>query len=561
MIRDEIRQLFGDAVQRAQADHQLPAVAVPDVVIERPSNEAHGDYATSLALRMTRAARTDPMTIAETVARHIVLPPYVESVQVARPGFMNVRLKPTWLAGQVDAILDAGDRYGSADVGAGRSAQVEYVSANPTGPLHVGTGRGAALGDTLANVLALAGYRVEREYYVNDAGSQMEAFNASVYARYAQALGQDVPIPDDGYPGEYLVGVGQQIAERAGRAYLDTPREQALPDLGRQGMSMILDQVRQDLESLNVRFDRWFYERSLFDDGAVQRALDALRQRGYVSEREGAIWFTSSALGEDKDNVLVRSNGLPTYFASDVAYHYDKLVGRGYDLAIDIWGADHQGHVPRMKAVVGALGVDPSRLVVLIYQLVNLVKDGQPVAMGKRTGNFVSLREVIDEVGPDAVRFFLVARSPDAMMDFDLDLAKAQSDVNPVYYVQMAHARMAGILREAARREIEYASGDVTLLTGEAELALIRKLLALPEIVVDAAAALAPHPLPHYAQELATVFHSFYQHHRVISDDLDLTRARLKLVAAAKIVLKATLDLVGVGAPQQMYRDDEPDDE
>jgi arginyl-tRNA synthetase len=474
---------------------------------------------------------------------------------------MNVRLKPTWLASQVDAILDAGERYGAAEVGAGRRVQVEYVSANPTGPLHVGTGRGAALGDTLANVLALAGYRVEREYYVNDAGSQMEAFNASVYARYAQALGQDVSIPDDGYPGEYLVDVGKQIAERAGRAYLDAPREHALPDLGRQGMTMILDQVREDLESLNVRFDRWFYERTLFDEGAVQQALDALRERGYVSEREDAIWFTSSALGEDKDNVLVRSNGLPTYFASDVAYHYDKLVGRGYDLAIDIWGADHQGHVPRMKAVVGALGVDPARLVVLIYQLVNLLKDGQPVAMGKRTGNFVSLREVIDEVGPDAVRFFLVARSPDAMMDFDLDLAKAQSDVNPVYYVQMAHARMAGILREAARREIDYASGDAALLTGEAELALIRKLLALPEIVVDAATALAPHPLPHYAQDLATVFHSFYQHHRVIGDDLDLSRARLKLVAAAKIVLKATLDLVGVGAPEQMYRDEERDDE
>jgi arginyl-tRNA synthetase len=350
-------------------------------------------------------------------------------------------------------------------------------------------------------------------------------------------------------------------------------------------MDLLLEQIRHDLDRMNVRFDRWFSEQSLFDEGAVKRAIDALRERGYVVEREGATWFNSTALGDDRDSVLVRSNGLPTYFASDVAYHYNKLIERGYDLAVDIWGADHQGHVPRMKAVVGAIGGDPSHLTILLYQLVNLVRNGRPVAMGKRTGTFVTLREVLDEVGPDAVRFFLVARSPDAMMDFDLDLAKAQSDVNPVYYVQYAHARISSIMRRAA--DIDYSAGDVSLLTHDAELALIRKMLMFPEVVADAAASFEPHPIPHYAQDLATAFHAFYAADeevaeddasgedvvedqsdgddgsakprrrrrralRVISEDEEMTRARLKLVASAKTILAATLDLIGVSAPDEM---------
>jgi arginyl-tRNA synthetase len=550
MIRDDIRELILDAVRRAQDAHQLPAVAIPDVTVERPSNEAHGDYASSIALRMARVARMAPMEIAATIASHATIPESVASIQVAAPGFINVRLSAQWLAQQVDAVHARGASYGAPNVGAGKRAQVEFVSANPTGPLHVGTGRGAALGDSLARVLEWAGYAVDREYYVNDAGSRMEAFNGSVYARYAQHFGQDVPVPEDGYPGEYLRDVAAAIAEADGRRYLELPRDEAAAALGRKGMDILVAQIREDLVRMNVHFDRWFNEQSLFDDGKVQRAVERLREGGYVVEREGAIWFTSSSLGEDKDNVLIRSNGLPTYFASDVAYHQDKLVERAYDLAIDIWGADHQGHVPRMKAVVGALGADPARLVVLIYQLVNLVRHGAPVAMGKRTGVFVTLREVLDEVGPDAVRFFLVGRSPDAMMDFDLDLAKAQSDVNPVYYVQYAHARIASILRRA--EAVAYADGDVTLLTHDAELALIRKMLQFPEVVADAAAALAPHPIPHYSMELATVFHGFYNECRVIGEDEALTRARLKLVAACQTILAKALDLIGVTAPEEM---------
>ncbi len=556
MIRDDIRDLIVDAIRRAQEAHQLPAVAVPEVTIERPAKEEHGDYASSIALRMARVARMAPMEIANAIVNNAVAPETVASIAVAAPGFINVRLSPTWLAQQVDAIHASGASYGSPNVGAGKRVQVEFVSANPTGPLHVGTGRGAALGDSLARILEWTGHAVDREYYVNDAGSRMEAFNGSVYARYAQHFGQDVPVPEDGYPGAYIGEVADAIAAEDGRTYLEMPREEAAPILGRKGMDILLTQIREDLDRMNVRFDRWFNEQSLFDEGKVQRAIDSLRERGFVVEREGAIWFTSSTLGEDKDNVLIRSNGLPTYFASDVAYHYDKLVERGYDQAIDIWGADHQGHVPRMKAVVGALGADPARLVVLLYQLVNLVRQGQPVAMGKRTGVFVTLREVLDEVGPDAVRFFLVGRSPDAMMDFDLDLAKAQSDVNPVYYVQYAHARIASIMRRA--EGTPYADGDVALLTHNAELALIRKMLQFSEVVTDAAAALAPHPIPYYAIELATAFHGFYNECRVIGEDQALTRARLKLVAAARVILGKTLDLIGVSAPEEMWAEDRP---
>ena len=550
MIRDDLRQIILDATERAQAEQQLPAVAVPEVLVERPAHAAHGDYATSLPLRMARAARMEPLGIASAIATHIALPDSVAAVQVAPPGFLNFHLANSWLTEQVNGVLAAGSSFGAVSLGAGKRVQVEYVSANPTGPLHVGTGRGAALGDSLARVLERAGYTVEREYYVNDAGSRMEAFNNSVYARYAQHFGVARDVPEDGYPGDYLIDIAAAIAASEGDRFLREPEETAALQLGRLAMDRLIGEARADLDRLNVRFDSWFNEQSLFDSGKVQRALATLRERGFVVDREGATWFASSSLGDDKDNVLVRSNGLPTYFASDIAYHYDKLVDRNYDLAVDIWGADHQGHVPRMKSVAGALGVDQSRLVVLIYQLVNLLRDGKPVSMGKRTGTFVSLREALDEVGPDAIRFFLVGRSPDAMMDFDLDLAKTQSDVNPVYYVQYAHARIASILRRA--EDIDYGGGDVSLLTHEAELALIRKMLMLPEIVADAATSLAPHPLPYYAQELATAFHSFYTECRVIGEDPELTRAHLKLVAASKTALAAVLDLIGVTAPEQM---------
>jgi arginyl-tRNA synthetase len=480
---------------------------------------------------------------------------------VAPPGFLNFHLSADWLRRQVDAIIAAGADFGRVPLMSGKSALVEYVSANPTGPLHVGAGRGAALGDTLANVLDHAGCRVEREYYINDAGARMDAFNASVYAVYAREFGRDEPIPPDGYPGEYMAELARDLVAEHGGRYLELPRDEAQRELGRLGRDWLLAGIRDDLASMGVRFDHWFSEQSLFDRGLVQEAMDALRRAGYVAEREGAVWFTSSDLGEDKDNVLVRANGVATYFASDIAYHRDKLEARGFDLAIDIWGADHQGHVPRMKAVLVALGLDPERFHVVLNQLVNLVRDGKLVRMGKRTGTFVTLRELLDDVGADAARFFLVSRSADAMMDFDLDLAKEQSTKNPVYYVHYAHARLASILRVNRERaaSLDPTAGDVGRLQHEAELALIRKMLQLPEVVEQAALSFAPHSLPYYAQELATAVHNFYDtpECRVITDDVALSQARLKLVVACQIALANTLALIGVSAPEQMAREPE----
>ncbi len=549
-VRGKLRDLLVDAVQRAQQQGVLPPVAVPEITIETPQKPEHGDYASNVALKMARTARMDPMSIALALANQIVSAGFLSGVEVARPGFLNFRLSPAWLASQVEDILTQGNSYGSVPLGNGARVQVEYVSANPTGPLHVGAGRGAALGDSLANILAHAGYQVEREYYVNDAGARMEVFFSTLYVRYLQQFGIEAELPADGYAGEYMVDLAREIAQERGREFLEMPGEEALPGLGRLGTEKMLGKIRRDLDAMNVRFDRWFSEQSLYDTGLVDQTIEELRKRGYVAEREGAVWFASSALGEDKDNVLVRSNGAPTYFASDAAYHYDKFVVRGYDRVIDVWGADHQGHVPRMKAMVSALGIDPARLELIIYQLVSLKRSGKPVRMSKRTGEIITLGEVLEEVGPDAVRFFLLARSADGMMDFDLDLAKEQSSENPVYYVQYAHARIASILRFAG--DVDFSSGDVSLLTSEPELDLIRKMLVLPELVETAATTLAPHHLPHYSQEIAAVFHSFYKQCRVVTEDEALTKARLKLVSAAKVVLGNTLVLMGVNAPEAM---------
>ena len=549
-VRRMLRDLILGSVQEAQQQGTIPPVAVPEVTVETPQNPEHGDYASNIALRMARTARMDPMAIALALANLMAKAPFLASVEVAKPGFLNFRLSPSWLTQQVEEILAEGERYGAVPLGNDASVQLEYVSANPTGPLHVGAGRGAALGDSLARILAHAGFRVQREYYVNDAGARMEAFYGTLYARYLQQFHVDTEIPPDGYAGEYMIELAQEIAQERGREFLEMPRDEAMPLLGRLGTEKMVAKIRSDLERMNVTFDRWYSEQSLYDSGLVGRTIDLLRKGGYVAEREGAVWFTSSGLGEDKESVLVRSNGAPTYFASDAAYHYDKFILRGFDRVIDVWGADHQGHVPRMKAMAAALGIDPERLILIIYQLVSLKRDGKPVRMSKRTGELITLGEVLDEVGPDAVRFFLLARSPEAMMDFDLDLAREQSNENPVYYVQYAHARIASILRYAS--DIDFSNGDVTLLTSEPEQELIRKMLLLPELVETAATNLEPHHLPHYAQEVAAVFHSFYKQCRVVSEDEALTKARLRLVSACKIVLGNTLALMGVNAPEQM---------
>jgi arginyl-tRNA synthetase len=552
MIRPRIIELLTQAANKAQESGKLPAVVLPEITIEHPQNPEHGDYASSLPLKLARATGVSPLAIAEDLVGLIVPAPEIESITLAPPGFINFTLNSDWLTKQVDSILRAGESYGNIDLGQGSRVQLEFVSVNPTGPLHVGHGRGAILGNTLANVLVAADYRVEKEYYVNDAGSQMDAFYRSLYVRYQQSLNIDAEMPSDGYFGNYMVDLAKEIIAEEGDWFLSLPPKEAIAQLGHVGLVKIIEQIKGDLEQLGVSFDVWFSEQSLYDKGQYQKVMSLLRQGGYIGEREEATWFVSTALGEDKDNVVVRSDGSPTYFASDIAYHYNKFLERKFDKVINIWGADHQGHISRMKAVVSALGINPERLVVIISQMVTLSRGGELVRFSKRSGDIITLREVMDEVGADACRFFFASRSADSQMDFDLELAKKQSADNPVYYVQYAHARIASILRLAKERKIDYGDGNVSLLTTEPELTLIRKMLLLPEMVEVVAQTLEPHHLAYYAQDLATVFHSFYKQCRVVSSNEALTKARLKLVAAAKTVLARTLHLMGMTAPERM---------
>jgi len=552
MIRQRLIELLVQAASKAQELGKLPSVTLPEITIEHPQNPEYGDYASSFALKLARATGVSPLAIANEVVGLIATSPEISRITVASPGFINFTLSSSWLTGQVASILDAGKSYGNIDLGRGSRVQIEFVSVNPTGPLHVGHGRGAILGSTLANVLAAAGYKVEKEYYINDAGSQVDAFYRSLYARYQQCLGIDAEMPADGYLGSYMIDLAKEIVAEEGDKFLSLPEKEAIAQLGHIGLVKIIEQIKSDLERLGVSFDVWFSEKSLYRNGQYQRVMSLLRQGGYISEKEGATWFVSTALGEDKDNVVVRSDGSPTYFASDIAYHYNKFLERKFDKVINIWGADHQGHISRMKAVVTALGIAPERLKVIISQMVTLCRGGELVRVSKRSGDIITLREVVDEVGVDACRFFFASRTADSQMDFDLELAKKQSADNPVYYVQYAHARIASILRLAQEKGIDYAGGDISLLTTEPELALVRKMLLLPEMVEVVAQTLEPHHLAYYALDLATVFHSFYKQCRVISQNEVLTKARLKLVEAAKIVLAKTLHLMRMTAPERM---------
>jgi len=559
LIRNQVAALIATGLRAAQEEGTLPEFKMPAIVIERPRRSEHGDYASPVCLQLAREAHMPPREIAARLVERLPPAPFVGKVEVAGPGYINIALDASWLAAQVETILTAGERWGNVDIGQGQRVQVEFVSANPTGPITVGSTRNAVIGDTLANVLAAAGYEVEREYYVNDAGSQVRKFGESIYARYAQALGRDEPFPEDGYHGHYVVELGQQMAQQYGDRYLNLPRREAVRVLGTEGIARMIEEIRQDLAALRVEFDTWFHERSLYESGLFDHVLQMLREKGYIIERDDAVWFTSPDL--EAGAVIIRSPKIipepderPTYFASDIAYVWNKLVERGFDRAIYVWGADHHGDVPRVKAAAKALGLDPERVVIIIYQMVNLKRGGEDVRMSKRTGEFVTLRELLDEVGPDPIRFMLLTRTVDATIDFDLDLAVEQSEKNPVYYVQYAHARIASILRYAADLGWDLdASGDVSLLTHPSELALIRKMLELPEVVALAATQLAPHHLTFYAQDLAAVFHAFYRDCRVVaSEEPERTQARLMLAQAAKLTLARALGLLGVTAPERM---------
>jgi arginyl-tRNA synthetase len=553
LIKNRLRDIFTEAIRSAQAAGDLPEYELPEIVLDHPKQAEHGDFATPIAMQSAKLARKAPMQIAEVILSHFPATDMVAHAETAPPGFINLSLDNGWLMQQVETILAAGEHYGEVDIGKGKRTQVEFVSVNPTGPLHVGSARNAVLGDTLARVLAAAGYDVFREYYINDRGTQFGNFAATAYVRYAQALGQDEAMPEDGYHGQYMVELGQQLAEEHGSRFLEMLREEATEEVGEIALDSTVAGLRADLEMIGIVYDSWFSERSLYEDDTFDKVMQMLRDAGVVAERDGAVWFTATDMGADKDEVLVRSDGLPGYFASDVAYHYNKFVTRGFEWVIDVWGADHQGHVPRMKDMMRCLDLDPERLTLLIYQLVTLKRGGEAVRLSKRTGDVITLREVAEEVGPDAVRFFLLSRAAESQMDFDLELAKQESSENPVYYVQYGHARIASVLRKGC--DIDYSDGDVSLLSHPMELALIRQMLRLPEVIEMAAERLAPHHLTYYATELASSFHAFYRDCRVVSTipgDEEITRARLKLAATSKLVLARVLTVMGMNAPESM---------
>ena len=528
---------------------------VEDLSIERPQKAENGDFSCSLAMKLARSMRMNPRAIGQAIVDSLPDSPLIENAWLAGPGFVNFSFDKDWLTSQVATVIVSGDKYGSAGSRKGVTVQVEFVSVNPTGPVHVGHARGAVLGSALANVLSAAGYDVQREYYVNDAGRQMELFYETAHARYLQAWDRDAEVPDEGYQGEYMIDLGQQIKVGHGDAFLEMPPDDAVAAIGEVGLEAMVASIRKSLQRIGVAYDNWFRERDLYRNGDFDRVMDLIDQRGYRTFEDGADWFAATKLGEEKDAVLIRTNGVPTYFASDVAYHYDKFVERKFDRVIDIWGADHQGHVSRMKAAVSAMDVDPDRLTLMIYQMVTFKQGEELVRLSKRSGDIITVDDLVDQVGADACRFFFLSRAAETQMEFDLELATRQSSDNPVYYVQYAHARIAGIISNAQSRGIDLAEGDLSLLQHEAELDLIRKIVQLPELIELMAGSLAVHHLPHYAQELATAFHWFYQQCRVISTvegEQELTQARLSLCEAARIALARCLALMGVDAPDRM---------
>ncbi len=560
-IADHLGGLLNEAVAAAVASGELPDVAFPDIALERPKDPTHGDFASTLPLRVARTAMKQPMEIAEVIARHVPADSSINPPTAAKPGFVNFSLSDAFVRSQIDRIVASDGAFANLELGKGKKAQVEFVSANPTGPLHVGNGRGAAIGDTLASILGAAGYEVQREYYVNDAGTQAGSFTATLYARYEQLAGRDSPVPQGGYPGEYMIDLAKTLRDEYGDSMLRPEGEPFPPELNEIGNALMTAEIRHTLETFGVHYDRWYSEKSLYEPGGLyEETMRLLEEKGYLSDREGARWFDSSDLGESKDNVVVRSDGRPTYYASDIAYHYDKFIKRGFDLVVDVWGADHHGHVSRLKTAVGAVGGDPNALHILLYQLVTLKRGGEVVRIGKRSGEFVTLDELIEEVGIDAARFFFLQRSAGAQMEFDLDLAVQQSNDNPVFYVQYAHARLAAIIDRAKDQGLDDEGADLSLLVHPHELNLVREMMRLPSVIETCATSLDVHPLAYYATELATSFHSFNDAFRqqgdsalkVITDDIGASKARLRLVKAARVTLARVLALMGMSAPERM---------
>lgn len=553
----DIKQILAAAIkaaaQKAIDEGTVKGGDLPEVLLEVPPQKEFGDFATNFAMQSARALKCNPRMIAQAVVNNLDCA-YVEKMEIAGPGFINFYLKQDWMYDMLAGIIAEGENYGNLVSDCKEKIQVEYVSANPTGPLHVGHGRGAAVGSALANLMKAAGMNVSREYYINDAGNQINNLAASVNARYLEQLGQTVEFPENGYHGHDIIETAERIVRIYGDRFLNMSEDERLKEFRTIALKEKLAALKEDLEAFNVTYDEWFSEQTLHDANAIKNACDLLTERGYLYEEGGALWLKATEYGDDKDRVVIRDNGIPTYFAADIAYHQDKYA-RGFDRVINLWGADHHGYIARMKAAVGALGYHPDQLEVLILQMVSLYRNGELVKMSKRTGQSVTLNELIEEVGTDAARFFFVMRSIDSQLDFDLTLATEKSNENPVYYIQYAHARICSIMRqldEAGIVVMPATEAKLNTLTEASELELIKKLGEYPEMLAGAAKERAVHRVAHYVHDLAGLFHSFYNQCRILGVDSDLQQARIALVKTVGHVIRHALGILGVSAPERM---------
>ncbi|WP_039075171.1 arginine--tRNA ligase [Bacillus sp. MSP13] len=550
-MKDVLKEEIKAAVLKAGLAEESQ---IPNVVLETPKDKTHGDYSTNMAMQLARVAKKAPRQIAEEIVAHFDKgKASIEKLDIAGPGFINFYMNNHYLTKLIPSVLKAGEAYGETNIGNGERVQVEFVSANPTGDLHLGHARGAAVGDSLCNVLSKAGYDVSREYYINDAGNQINNLALSVEVRYFEALGLEKPMPEDGYRGEDIIAIGKRLAEEYGDRFVNEDESERLAFFREYGLKYELEKLRKDLENFRVPFDVWYSETSLYQNGKIDKALEAIREKGHVYEEEGATWFRSTTFGDDKDRVLIKKDGTYTYLLPDIAYHKDKL-DRGFDKLINVWGADHHGYIPRMKSAIEALGYENGTLEVEIIQLVHLYKNGEKMKMSKRTGKAVTMRDLIEEVGLDAVRYFFAMRSADTHMDFDLDLAVSTSNENPVYYAQYAHARICSMLRQGEEQGLKPAADlDFSHVQSEKEYDLLKTIGGFPEAVAEAAEKRIPHRVTNYIYDLASALHSFYNAEKVIDpENEEKSRERLALMKATQITLNNALQLIGVSAPEKM---------
>lgn len=555
-MKQIIRKTVLDAAKKAFEKGMIPSDQTPDMDIEEPKHKTHGDLSTNFAMVSASVQKMPPRKIAEALVSNIEAGELIEKIEIAGPGFINFFLSNKAWQPVVDEILEKDRSYGKSDIGKNGKIQVEFVSSNPTGPLHVGHGRGAAVGDSVANILSFAGFDVQREYYINDSGRQIRTLGTSVYLRLLQKKGKDIEFPEDCYQGDYIKDLADLVFEKHGESIIHQDEQEAIQICAKFAAQHILEGIREDLTHFGVEFDQWFSEQSLYDSGRVQKAIDEFKSKGKIYEQDGALWFRTTDWGDEKDRVVVRNNGIATYFASDIAYHVEKFE-RGFDRIIDVWGADHHGYIKRINAVVVASGKRSEQFQVILVQLVNLLRGGKPFQMSTRAGEFVTLKEIVDEVGKDAARFLFLSRSYESGLDFDLELAKQKNSENPVYYVQYVHARITGILSKAKEENIvqdtEFKKGaNLHLLNEAEEISLLKILHAFKENVEKSALELHPHVIFNFLMNLASAFHGYYNRHKVISPDRDLTLARLGLILGVKKVIRNGLSLLGVSAPERM---------